>query len=381
MTPAEPPARIYPAWSKWIAPDTLITQVRNTAPFLAFPKPEPGRLIELGDSPDGFIRILGSWRNLLSETLTPEEQLQDYFALCFSCHQATVGTFVPTDVDAKIRGVLWRETKDPQVLRPMLQFAFHAQKWTEEGVSLKGVRGVSGHNGEHWSVIAGALGRLLELGDSEGAGLALAAIEAEIEREELVFDRVAAEKDAELDLLRVAMTLAHNRGDLTQGLGFWKKIPATLPVMEYLQTHGKFDRAVKMYQETGISAEGHRHYPLRGVKTLRQSAALLLPLCPFLDDWGALVAKLDDSHEVLAALVSGCQKLDNQNGYYRAIAGMMSVSQGAFDRAVARIPNALQRAVRGGEVRKLADVPRASFEAMMRKRARTVLATFKGKRF
>ena len=177
------------------------------------------------------------------------------------------------------------------------------------------------------------------------------------------------------------MTLAHNRGDLTQGLGFWKKIPATLPVMEYLQTHGKFDRAVKMYQETGISAEGHRHYPLRGVKTLRQSAALLLPLCPFLDDWGALVAKLDDSHEVLAALVSGCQKLDNQNGYYRAIAGMMSVSQGAFDRAVARMPNALQRAARGGEIRKLADVPRASFEAMMRKRARTVLAIFKGKRF
>ena len=283
-------------------------------------------------------------------------------------------------MDAKIRGVLWRDTKDPEVLRPMLKLAFQAQKWTEEGVSLKGVRGVSGHNGEHWSVIAGALGRFLELGDTEAAEQAQAAIEAEIEREERVFDQVAAEKDAELDLLRVAMTLAHNRGDLTQGLGFWKKIPATQPVMEYLQNHGKFERAVTMYQETGISAEGHRHYPLRCVKPLRQSAALLLPLCPFLDDWGALVAKLDDSHEVLAALISGCQKLDNQNGYYRAIAGMMSVSQGAFDRAIAKIPNALQRAARGGEIRKLADVPRASFEAMMKKRARTVLATFKGKR-
>jgi hypothetical protein len=43
-----------------------------------------------------------------------------------------------------------------------------------------------------------------------------AAIEAEIDREQAISDQLAAERDAELDLLRLAMTLAHNRGDLTQ---------------------------------------------------------------------------------------------------------------------------------------------------------------------
>jgi hypothetical protein len=44
--------------------------------------------------------------------------------------------------------------------------------------------------------------------------------------------------------------------------------------------------AIRMYQETGLSAEGHRHYPLRRMKALRRAPATLLPLCPFLDDWG-----------------------------------------------------------------------------------------------
>jgi hypothetical protein len=113
------------------------------------------------------------------------------------------------------------------------------------------------------------------------------------------------------------------------------------------------------------------------VKALRRSASTLLPLCPFLDDWGGVVAKLDENHEVLAALVVGCQKLKGQQGYYRAIAGMMAVGSGAFDRAAARMPSGTQRLLRSAEMRKLVDVPRASFESMMRKRARTALALFR----
>src|SRR5208337_4248455 len=98
-----------------------------------------------------------------------------------------------------------------------------------------------------------------------------------------------------------------------------------------------FAPAVFMYQHTGLSAEGHRHYPLRQVKPLRRSPATLLPLCPFLDEWGGVVSHLDESHEVLAALVVGCQKVRGQQGYYRAIAGMRAASSGAFDRAAARM--------------------------------------------
>ena len=378
-TPVIEPAR--DAWAQWIAPATLVSQVQNTAPFLAdcLPAPERARLIDLGGSPDGFLRILANWQNILRSGLTPEEQLQDYFALCLACHHATVATFVPTDVDTKIRGILWRESRDPDVLRPMLRLAFASRGWTEDGISIRAVRGVSGHHGEQWSAIAGGLGRLLELGDTTSADEAQAVIEAEIDREQAVFQLVAAEAGAELDLLRLSMTLAHNRGDLTQGMGFWKQAPAIVAVQEHLSARGRFDLAVRIYQQTGLSAEGHRHYPLRPVKPLRRSPATLLPLCPFLDDWGAVVMQLEERHEVLEALVTGCQKVQGQQGYYRAIAGMRAVSTREFDRAAALMSNSAQRLLRGAELRKLIDVPRAAFESMMRKRARTTLALFQGK--
>jgi hypothetical protein len=205
---------------------------------------------------------------------------------------------------------------------------------------------------------------------------ALAAVEDEIDREQAIFIECAAEHGAELDLLRLAMTLAHNRGDLTQGIGFWKRTPLTAPVMQRLSDHGRFDLAVRIYEYTGLSAEGHRHYPLRAVKALRQSSATLLPLCPFLDEWGSVVVHLEESHEVLAALVGGCQKIRGQQGYYRAVAGMRNASSGDFEIAAARMPNGAQRLLRSAELRKLIDVPRVSFESMMRKRARAAWTKF-----
>lgn len=373
-TPLPEPRHV---WDRWIGPETLIAQVRNTAPFLEprLPARESGRLIELGDSTDGFLRVLSSWENMLRASLRAEEQLQDYFAFCLACHHTTVATFVPTDVDTKIRGIVWRESRDPEVLRPMLRFALESRGWTEDGISIRAVRGVSGHNGEQWSAIAAGVGHLLELGDTASADLGLVAIESEIDREQAVFEAVCAERDGELDLLRLSMTLAHNRGDLTQGMGFWKRSPKTAAVMDHLSARARFALAVRIYQHTGLSAEGHRHYPLRAVKALRRSPATLLPLSPFLDDWGGVVAQLEESHEVLAALAVGCQKVQGQQGYYRAIAGMRAA--GAFDRIAARMPNAAQRLLRDGELRKLVDVPRVSFESMMRKRARTALTMFR----
>ena len=370
-----------PAWAQWISPETLIEQVRNTAPFLEawLRGREPGRLIEIGCSSDGFSRILANWQNLLRAGLTREEHLQEYFALCLACHHATVATFVPTDVDTKIRGILWRESLDAEALRPMLRLALAARTWTQDGISVRSVRGVSGHDGEHWSAIAGGLGRLLELGDMASAEEAQAAIEAEIDREQAVFNATSAEPGAELDLLRLSMVLAHNRGDLTQGMAFWKKTPRTTPLMEHFAARGHFSVAVRMYQHTGLASEGHRHYPLRPVKALRRSPATLLPLCPFLDDWGSVIAQLEESAEVLAALVIGAQKLQGQQGYYRAIAGMRAASPGEFARAASRMPNSAQRLLRSAEMRKLIDVPRVSFESMMRKRARAALAICGGR--
>jgi len=261
----------------------------------------------------------------------------------------------------------------------MLRLALASRDWTEDGISVRSVRGVSGHNGEHWSAIAAGLGRMLELGDTASAEKAQAAIEAEIDREQAIFDEVAAERDGEIDLLRLSMTLAHNRGDLKQGMGFWTKTPLTARLMEHLAARSRFALAVRIYQHTGLSSEGHRHYPLRPVKALRRSPVTLLPLGPFLDEWGSVVAHLEESSEVLAALLTGCKRVQGQQGYYRAIAGMLATSSGAFERAAARMPNSARSLLRGAEMRKLIHVPRVSFESMMRKRARTALAMFREK--
>ena len=44
------------------------------------------------------------------------------------------------------------------------------------------------------------------------------------------------------------MTMSHNRGDLTQGMGFWKRNAVTGPVMDHLSARGRFDLAVKIYR-------------------------------------------------------------------------------------------------------------------------------------
>jgi hypothetical protein len=157
-------------------------------------------------------------------------------------------------------------------------------------------------------------------------------------------------------------------------MGFWKPNGPTASIREHLSARGRFAGAVFIYQHTGLSAEGHRHYPLRAVKALRRSAATLMPLCPFLDDWGALVLGLEEAHEVLAALVTGCHKVEGQQGYYRAIAGMRAANSGAFDRAAAHMPNSAQKLLRDSALRKLVDVPRLSFESMMRTRTRAALS-------
>ena len=86
--------------------------------------------------------------------------------------------------------------------------------------------------------------------------------------------------------VRLSMTLAYNRGDLTQGMSFWKKTPVTAPLIEHLAARSHFTLAVRIYQYIGLSSEGHRHYPLRPIKALRRSPVTLLPLSPFLDEWG-----------------------------------------------------------------------------------------------
>lgn len=368
----------------YIAPDNLLGLVRNTAPYLFDRMPQhpldPAKpLIEAGAHAFGFLEVLQGWARV--------ETVEDYFAFCMACHHATVGTFVPTDVDSKIRGLLWRQTREVESARRMFEFAVRSMAWSIEGLSNRYVRltdagPVSGHNGEQLSVLAGAVGSFRHFHDEEYVEKAAAAIDQELEREAAVFRYASGKRGLELDALRLAAALTHNAGDLDQGISFWPKGPAYRELRDRFGrlAHentppygGAYQKAALLYKRA-VSSEGHRHYPLRQVKALRQSPELLVPFGPFFDDWGALVARhpalnVQDRADVLAALLQGCRTIPGQRGYYRAIAGMAEALGSGMEAVVKLMPSKARSDWKDGEVRKAIAVPRSSFESSMRKLA------------
>jgi hypothetical protein len=373
----------------YIAPENLLGLVRNTAPFLtprlmAEPRLESPRLIALGSSPHAYLEVLANGEDLTSRALADQELIEDYFAFCLACHHTTVATFVPTDVDAKIRGLLWRH-RDGESLRRMFEFTLRWLNWSIDGISARAtelarVGPVSGHNGEQLSVLAGALGAFLKTGDAEYAERASDAIHGELQREADEFQFALDHKGCELDALRISATLTHNVGDLDQGISFWptaashdvaRKRFARLAHENTSPYQGVFQRAARIYKKA-MSCEGHRNYPLRPVKSLRQSPDLLLPLGPFLDDWGAMVAvhsalTWQDRADVLAALVHGCRTIAGQRGYFRALHGMAGALQGNLERVIQLTGNRTRADWKDADLRRQVAVPRISFESMMKK--------------
>lgn len=380
-------------WQSWIKPTVILEQVWNTAPFLRDREtgevPATSRLMNLGAGPLGFLKIL-QHAGQIELASTRAEQLEDYFALCLSAHHATVATFVPTDVDTKIRGLLWRESREPAVLGRLLDLTLQMGNWTLKGISTRvdevlSSGPVSGHDGERLGALAGGLGRLIMIGEPGlTTGLtakAEAAIDSELEREAVAFRIALHEPGQELLALRLAMSLTHNVGDLDQGISFWDGKGMAHPSKERFHRlahenqrpyQGSFAAAAAIYR-AALASEGHRHYPLRPIRGLRQSADLLLPLGPCLDDWGALVGRHPaltpaDRVEVLSALVTGCKKVPNQQGYFRALAGWREAAGRSYDIATTDSPNAVQKLMREATFRQMVAVPRVSFESMMRKK-------------
>ena len=366
----------------YISPATIVEQVRNTAPFLNVARIDDGkRLIECRE----YLEILARGEALAEASLDDDSMIEDYFALCIAAHHATVATFVPTDVDTKIRGLLWRDTRSTGSLERMFRFARHAMTWSIEGISkrataLAGVGAVSGHNGEQLSVLAAALGSFLHAGEEALAEEATNAIDDELGREATEFQHALHTRGCELDALCLAASLTHNAGDLDQGITFWPSSAAhrdaklrfgRLAHENTTPYNRAYHTAARVYKAV-MSCEGHRHYPLRGVRALRQSRDLLLPLGPFFDDWGATVARhplltSEDRAETLAALLAGSRKIEGQRGYYRAIHGMGEALGGSMDALAKLLPKTARDDWKNPETRKLISVPRVSFESMMRK--------------
>lgn len=378
----------------------LLSLAKNTAPFFfdpatrpSAPPPPSERLLEMGADPMGWLNILWHAERLADVEEPTIEQREDYFALCMACHQATVATFVPTDVDSKIRGLLWAEQKDTPSIQRMFAFSKQAAQWDNARVSTRFVARpdygrVSGHNGEWFGVLAGALGALLRRGDTAGAEEAAAVIDDELTREAALFRAVQAERGGELDLLRLAALLTHNVGDLDQGISFW---PSGEPWRSYKERfhrlahenkapyQGTYQLAAHVYKRI-MSPEGHRNYPLREVRPLRRREEFLMPLAPFLDEWAQRLGATrelsePEKAEVLGAFLLGCKKISGQLGYYRAIFGMAQSID--LERLARHLPSSLRQMLKDTEVRKHLSLKTISFESSLRKRTLAALAEYR----
>ena len=387
-----------------IGPANLLGLVRNTAPFLfGSPPVQPVQSVPtapvgssvttlhaLADHALGWQRIIAAGAAFApGEEPTAGERV-DYYALCLACHFATVATFIPTDVDAKIRGVLWDAREERGALRAMAEVALAAQRWDLAPVSARlidcGALGiVSGHNGEWLGTACGALGCFLATGDGDYAERLYAAIVAEVERGAAALRAALRTKDQELAVLRLAGVLTHNAGDIDQGLSFWRSDLQSHPHFRALArlAHENLDAFAGTYQVAALlykqllAAEGHRNYPLRAVKALRVSRDLLLPISPLLDHWGETIAvhpALDHEGraEVVAALLSGCKKIPGQVGYYRALCGI-DQALGGLEQLAKRLPGGVRVLLKDGELRRALALRQGSFESTLRKRTAALL--------
>ena len=380
----------------FIAPETLLEIVRNTAPFL-FDRDTLSVTPIDATTPDQFTlpatadvdHPLAYWWTVRNEKLTSNAKPSDeewvrYFRLCVAAHFATVQTFVPSDVDTKIRNHLWLDRKlSPDALTDMRRTALATTTWNIKPVSQRWVLAdnpVSGHNGESLSILTSGMLTHVKYGDTAGAEELENAVHAELEREAKAFLEVVETKGREREMLILSSAITHNAGDVDQGLSIPIEAPqrerfAELAHERFDRYHGAYAIAAKLYKAL-LSAEGHRNYPMRAIRELRADPELLMPPSPFLDAWGTRLASYQrwssrDKALVLQGLMDACGRVRNQVGYYRAIAGMNAVT--SVERLAKELSVNAQKALKERHFQDALRVSRAQFESDFAKRARQLL--------
>ena len=373
-----------------IGPGQLLAWVASSCHWLADLPALPERPSDVAAGPDGWRQALAAGRTLIGAQPSPTTR-DDYFVLCLAAHHATVGSYVPTDVDTKIRKALWRKVSGP-VLARRWQLATLARGWSTDSVSTRvepTLQGpVSGHDGEWLSVAVAALGAALSAQDQPMVDATRSWIHGELEREAAAYrsaeSQATSSVAATLHLVRLAWILTHNAGDVDQGLLSWndhsdlaadRVFLAELAHLDASRFAGVYNRAKAVYQV--VAAEGHRNYPLRAVKELRRAPELLLPLGPCLEAWGRTIATTplltaNERAEVLAALLQGIGAVRGQIGYHRALVGM-ATAPGGLATLTKRLPAKAVNGLDNLTVRAQLKKDEATFAAELAGRVRTVI--------
>ncbi len=337
-----------------VAPKVLLEQVKSTAPWAFALEPPVPSVAILERAPE----IEKRWR--------AGGGGEDYLVALLAAHYTTVATFCPTDVDNRIRQSEWASLEGPRLASAVTRVEEAAQ-WPVPPVSARhvviGDEVLAGHQGEWFSVMAGALGRGLALSDAKIVERTTAWIEAELAREARLVTMARKKKGNEQELLSIVTTVAHNLGDLSRVVDTWRPAHQDSETGRRYQRLGhedgaRFDGAFVFAGDLNkklMAKENHRFLPLRAPKSLRRERAFLLPFGPYFYDWGRLIGStklLDDAEraEVLLALVTVHERSETEQGCLRAIAGIHAAYDGGIEKLGRLWPDERRAALRRGGV-------------------------------
>lgn len=357
-----------------IAPNLLVRDVEVTAPFLY-----KGELDTSGKNRAYLAKLVFYKKNLNQLKYI---DLTEYFTICMAAHWSTAGTFVPTNVDNQIREGLWKHKEILKHIDKMARVTIDSWLWDYEQVtnrktynpSLNQV--MSTHEGTWLSVAIGAYNALVTNKKIELAEEMKNVILAEVEKEEklLLFLR---EKKDHVNFLRATALMAHNFGDLDRVIDQWE-MPENDPFRKRIYKLGHLlnDNYSPILVYAGqvnkkfLSVENHRHMSMRQPKCLRRSHRFLVPVGPFMDQWGKTLGEArdltpDEKGEIVVALFEGWKRQDLARGYCRAYGAMMRALPNGLGDLEASLPFDVVQEIRKSKFQQIADIPQDEFEKTM----------------
>nr|MBA2405767.1 hypothetical protein [Bdellovibrionales bacterium] len=302
-----------------IAPNILLKNVESTAPYLF-----QGEIDTSGPNRGFLAKLVFYKKNLKALN---HIDLTEYFHLCLAAHWTTAGTFVPTDVDNQIREGLWRHETIGAHIQKMAKLTIESWSWDYEQVtnrkSYNPSRGqvMSTHEGTWLSVAIGAYNALIKNKQPVLAQDVADVILAEIDKEEKLLIELREKRD-HINFLRSTALMAHNFGDLDRVIDQWQMNPEDpfyqriyklghklnsnySPILVY---SGQVNKAL-------LALENHRHMSMRQPRALRKSHKFLIPVGPFMDQWGKVLGESQllsplEKVEIMAAFHEGFTRQD-----------------------------------------------------------------------
>lgn len=354
-----------------IAPNILLSHVENTAPFIF-----KGETDNTGKQRSYLAKLQFYKKNLKA---LQKINLAEYFSLCMSAHWATAGTFVPTNVDNQIREGLWRHGEIGSFIDIMAKITMDSWTWDYSEVTNRKTfnphknQVMSTHEGTWLSVAIGAYCALKMHSRPKLAIEMQEIILAEVKKEEELLLYLQETGD-HLNFLRATALMAHNFGDLDRVMDQWKMDASDeFYTRIYKLGHRKNIHYSPIFLYAGevnkkfMAIENHRHMSMRAVKALRQSKDFLIPIGPFMDEWGRILGtstqlRLEEKAQILLAFLEGHSRQDMAFGYARALSGMLSSLENGLESLEQYIPIDRLIELKKSKLWDLAQVDRQEFE-------------------